>query len=147
MGSQRLVALVGAMTIAIAGCASEDTTTPTASSPSPDPAVTTPIPPVSRAPVAQPLVVQKKQSNRVVAGLIQPTNSEERAKQVESEIRNSESRNPFVGLPPHYPSRQLMLQNQFPVSQNCPKQALLEPEHNPQSQQTARQTARSHGVL
>ncbi|MEX0267851.1 hypothetical protein AB3R30_01790 [Leptolyngbyaceae cyanobacterium UHCC 1019] len=103
MGSQRLVALIGAVTIAIAGCSSEDTTTPTASTPSPDPAATTPAPAVVPAPVAQPLVVQKKQPTRAVAGLIQPTNAAERAKQVESEIRNSENRNPFVGLPPALP--------------------------------------------
>ncbi len=105
MGSPRLVAVVSAITIAIAGCGSEDTTTPTASSPSPDPAATpiTPVPSPAPAPAAQPLVVQKKQTTRTVAGLIQPTNADERAKQIESEIRNSENRNPFVGLPPALP--------------------------------------------
>lgn len=105
MGSQRLVALIGAVTIAIAGCSSEEPAPPTASSPSPAPAATTtpPSPSVSPAPAAQPLVVQKKPTTRVVAGLIQPTNAEERANQVESEIKNSENRNPFVGLPPALP--------------------------------------------
>ncbi|MBM0743757.1 hypothetical protein JOY44_19400 [Phormidium sp. CLA17] len=102
MGLQRLVALIGAMTVAIAGCSSEDTTTPTASTPSPTPAAT-PIPQTALAPAAQPLVVQKKQSTRAVAGLIQPTNAEERAKQIESEIRNNATKNPFVGLPPALP--------------------------------------------
>lgn len=105
MGSQRLVALVGAVTIAIAGCGSESTTTTTVSSPAPDPAATpiAPAPSAALAPAVQPLVVQKKQNTRTVAGLIQPTNADERAKQIESEIRNSENRNPFVGLPPALP--------------------------------------------
>ena len=124
MGSQRLVALVGAVTIAIAGCGSQDTTTPTASSPSPDPAATattTPIPPASPAPVAQPLVVQKKQTTRVVAGLIQPTNAEERARQVESDIKNSENRNPFVGLPPALPKPTTSASKPVPTVSELPK--------------------------
>jgi hypothetical protein len=35
--------------------------------------------------------------------LIQPTNAEERRRQVESEIKNDTVRNPFVGLPPALP--------------------------------------------
>jgi len=140
MGSQRLVALVGAVTIAIAGCSSEDTTTTTASSPSPDPAATpiTPVPSAAPAPVAQPLVVQKKQSTRVVAGLIQPTNAEERARQVESEIKNSQNRNPFVGLPPALPKPTNNASKPVPTVAELPKAG---------TPQTATQPARPNSPI
>jgi len=121
MGSQKLVALVGAITIAIAACSSEDTTTPTASTPAPDTIATAPIPQVSPAPTAQPLVVQKKQNAPVVAGLIQPTNSEERARQVESEIRNSKASNPFAGLPPALPKPTTNASKPVPTVAELPK--------------------------
>lgn len=97
----KLVAFIGVITVAIAGCASEETppvaTSPsvspsTAVSPQPSPAATKPAP-------TQPLVAQKP-SAPAVSGLIQPTNSQERARQVQTEIKN-QSRDPFAGLQPN----------------------------------------------
>ncbi|PZV12777.1 MAG: hypothetical protein DCF22_11725, partial [Leptolyngbya sp.] len=79
----------------------------------------TPIPKV--APTAQPLGVQKKQDTRVVAGLIQPTNAQERAKQVESEIRNGKTNNPFAGLPPALPQPTTSVPKTVPTVAELPK--------------------------
>ncbi len=97
----KLVAFLGVITIAIAGCASEETppaTTsravpPSPASPQPSPAAT---PTPGQSPTAQ------KSPPPAVSGLIQPTNSQERARQVQTEIKN-QSRDPFAGLQPNVP--------------------------------------------
>lgn len=102
MRQPKLVAFIGVMMVAIAGCASEETP-PVAQSPaSPTPAVSPqPSPAATKPTPAQPLVTQKSPAP-AVSGLIQPTNSQERARQVQTEIKN-QSRNPFAGLQPNIP--------------------------------------------
>lgn len=101
MRRPKLVAFIGVMMVAIAGCTSEETP-PVAQSPaSPTPAVSPQPSPAAKPTPAQPLVTQKS-SAPTVSGLIQPTNPQERARQVQTEIKN-QSRNPFAGLQPNIP--------------------------------------------
>lgn len=95
-----LITLLGAMTIAIAGCATEEPPVVTTSpSPVPVPAPTTP-PPAK----TQPLTTQRPGLPAPVPGLIQPTNPQERSRQVETEIRTNQGNNPFEALPPVIPN-------------------------------------------
>ncbi len=113
MGRHKLVALVGMITLAIAGCASEETP-PVATSPSPgavaaspsaaNPRATAPLATKSPGATAQPLIAQRSPAPAAVPGLIQPTNPDERTNQVKADIKaSSEGRNPFAGLPPALP--------------------------------------------
>ncbi|MGQ9871791.1 MAG: hypothetical protein ACUVQO_13495, partial [Leptodesmis sp.] len=103
MRRPKLVAFIGVITVAIAGCASDETP-PVATSPavSPSPAVSSqPAPSPTKPATAQPLVTQKPPAP-AIPGLIQPTNSQERARQVQTEIKN-QPRDPFAGLLPNVP--------------------------------------------
>lgn len=123
---QRLLLFVaGAIAIATVGCASEETTAP---SPSPSPAASAPAASPSPAaagkqPFAQPLVAQKPANAQAVPGLIQPTNADERAKQVQASINAQKAKkDPFSSLPPilvrpNTPQRATGSQPQF--SQNA----------------------------
>lgn len=105
MRRPKLVAFIGVITVAIAGCTSDETprttqsptpspTTAASPQPSPSPAATKPTP--GPSPTAQ------NSPAPAVSGLIQPTNSQERARQVQTEIKN-QSRDPFAGLQPNIP--------------------------------------------
>lgn len=128
MIQRRLIALLGAIALAVAGCTSDDTadTTQAPASPSPDAAspspVATPSPGASPAPgatktataKAQPAGQAKTGSSLAASGLIEPTNAAERAKQTQSQIDQakrtggstvivngqSTGSDPFAGLPP-----------------------------------------------
>lgn len=110
MGQRRFVAMAGAIVVAIAGCSSEQTTTsspspaassPTASSPAaPSPAASPTQSPAAQ-PFAKPLMAQKPAASGAVSGLIQPTNGDERAKQVQATINANKTRgNPFSPMSP-----------------------------------------------
>ena len=103
MGQRRFVAIAGAIAIAIVGCSSDQSTT-TTSSPSPaapSPAASPSQSPVAAQPFAKPLVAQKATTPNAVSGLIQPTNGDERAKQVQAAINADRARkDPFSSLPP-----------------------------------------------
>ncbi|XHX80223.1 MAG: hypothetical protein RBJ76_09930 [Stenomitos frigidus ULC029] len=94
------VGLAGAIALTTASCASESNV---AVAPSP----------VASAPVAQnpatsqpfgtkttPLVTQKPPAGNTIPGLIQSTNGDERAKQVQASIDGRKGKDPFAGLPP-----------------------------------------------
>jgi hypothetical protein len=103
MSQRRFVAIAGAIAIAIVGCSSDQSTT-TTSSPSPvasSPAAAPTQSPVAAQPFAKPLVAQKNTTPNAVSGLIQPTNGDERAKQVQATINADRARkDPFSSLPP-----------------------------------------------
>jgi len=99
---QRIVlALIGTVALTMAGCAAEEET-PTASSPSPEATAS----PASTAqkPFAKPLVAQKPTVPTAIPGLIQSTNPDERARQVQANLQaKATTRDPFAGLPPTLP--------------------------------------------
>jgi hypothetical protein len=126
MGQPKLVAIVGVMIIAIAGCASEETP-PVATSPAVSPTVNPTVSPTTAAspqasPGTQPgnpqPLTSPSPSAPAVSGLIQPTNPQERARQVQTEIKANQ-RNPFAGLPPNIPV------TSPPESKPVPKVAIL----------------------
>jgi len=106
MGRNHLITLAGLLTLAIAGCASEETP-PVVTSPEPSPVAASPAPAVSpqagQAPGTQPLIAQRPAPAAPVAGLIPSTNAQEREKQVRTETRTSKSGDPFSALPPALP--------------------------------------------
>ncbi len=108
MRRQTVIALAGAIALAIGGCGGEPeaevTTSPSpAASPSPtatpSPAAS-PAPGATKAPFTQPLTAQAPNQ---VPGLIQPTKADERAKEIERRIsdnRRTQARaNPFATVP------------------------------------------------
>ncbi len=102
MRQRLVVAVVGAITIAMTGCASEDTTTTTTASPSPaspSPAASPGQKQVGAQPFAKPLVAQKPANVPAVPGLIQLTNADVRAKQVQASINAQRNKDPFATLP------------------------------------------------
>ncbi|PSB29543.1 hypothetical protein [Stenomitos frigidus] len=97
-----LVGLAGAIALTVASCSS-DSGGDVASSPSPiaspvakKPATTQPF----GAKGAAPLVAQKPPAGDTIPGLIQSTNGDERAKQVQASIDGQKGKDPFAGLPP-----------------------------------------------
>ena len=108
MHRNRLVTLVGVFTLAITGCASEETPPPAATSPAPSPAVTaspapSPAPNASPSPAAAQTLTAQNPVQPPVPGLIPPTNAQERQKQVKTEIQASRNTDPFAALPPELP--------------------------------------------
>ncbi len=87
--------------VAIAAC-TEETPTTTTSSPNPTVAASPQPSPAATKPSPSPSPANQKSSAPAVSGLIQPTNSQERARQVQTEIKN-QSRDPFAGLQPNVP--------------------------------------------
>lgn len=108
MRQQAFIAFAGAIALAAAGCTSEDTSvapSPAAPSPvtqSPAPAAQ---PQTTTQPFAKPLVAQKPAGpGATVPGLIQSTNGDERARQVQANIAAQRGKkDPFAGLPPALP--------------------------------------------
>lgn len=102
MRPRLLLVVIGAIAIAVAGCASEEAVE-TSPSPSPEASAPSPSPSPGAAgqPFAQPLVAQKPGTAQAVPGLIQPTNADERAKEVQARINAQQvKKDPFSGLPP-----------------------------------------------
>jgi hypothetical protein len=107
MWRNQVLCLTGVLFLAIAGCSSEESPPPqtTAASPTPTLASPTPITPANPKAGAnpnQPVEVQR-QTVPAVPGLIPSTNSQERGKQVSTEIRTGKPSDPFANLPPVLP--------------------------------------------
>ncbi|MBF2027600.1 MAG: hypothetical protein IGS48_12660 [Oscillatoriales cyanobacterium C42_A2020_001] len=103
-----LVAWAGVLTLAIAGCASEETAPPAATSPAPSPSVAvspapSPSPNATQSPAATQTLAARNPIQPPVPGLIPPTNAQERQKQVRTEIKTSATADPFAVLPPELP--------------------------------------------
>lgn len=95
-----LVGLAGAIALTVASCAS-DSGSNVASSPSPVILAPAQKPATSQPFGAKtPLVAQKPPAAGSVPGLIQSTNGDERARQVQSSIDARKGKDPFAGLPP-----------------------------------------------
>ncbi|MBL1175645.1 hypothetical protein [Pantanalinema sp. GBBB05] len=113
MHQHKFVVLVGAIALAMVGCSSEaPVNTATSPSPAASSSPTQPAPAASAAPAAsQPLVAQKPTApGSVLPGLIQSTNANERAKNVQQEIttQQQQASNPFGAVPlaaPQTPAR------------------------------------------
>lgn len=108
MRQHAFIALAGAIALATVGCASEDTSVaPSPASPSPvaQAPATTAQPQTTTQPFAKPLVTQKPAGpGATVPGLIQSTNGDERARQVQASIAAQKGKkDPFAGLPPALP--------------------------------------------
>ncbi|WP_421658025.1 hypothetical protein [Leptothermofonsia sp. ETS-13] len=109
MRQRLLFVIAGVIAIAATGCASEETVTlspsPAATAPaaSPAPGQAAGQPNGKTQPFAQPLVAQKPAA-QAVPGLIQPTNADERARQVQARINAQRTKkDPFSSLPPILP--------------------------------------------
>src|SRR5579883_142450 len=93
------IGLAGVIALTVASCSS-DSGSDVASSPSP---VAAPVqkPATSQPFGAKPLVTAKAPPpGEAIPGLIQSTNGDERAKQVQSSIDSQKGKDPFAGLPP-----------------------------------------------
>jgi len=110
MRQHQWMVLGGAIALITAGCASE-TPPPAAQSPE---ATASPTAEASPAPATKPftttkpLVAQKPAAPGTVTGLIQSTNPDERARQVQADIQarqkqKTPARDPFGGVPPKLP--------------------------------------------
>ncbi len=113
-----LAALAGMLTLAIVGCASEETPPPAATSPTPSPTVAaspapSPFPNASPSPAADQTLTAQNPA-QPVPGLIPPTNAQERQKQVKAEIKANQNSDPFATLPPELPK---LTTNTKPVPQ------------------------------
>jgi hypothetical protein len=101
MGQRQQTILIGLVTLAIVGCASEQATVPPAA-PSPE-ATASPVPAPNAAgsqAFAKPLVAQSPAAAvPAIPGLIQPTNPQERRSQVGAKTGSSRT-DAFAGLPP-----------------------------------------------
>jgi hypothetical protein len=113
-----VVAIAGAIAVAISSCASEEASVV----PSPSPAASAPAAAPGAAPAAgtqkfsKPLVAQKPGAVGTVPGLIQSTNGDERAKQVQTAINTTKAgKDPFTGLPPLLPKVNITARNPVPV--------------------------------
>ena len=128
MRRQTWVILAGVLTLAISGCASEEAP-PAATSPSPSPAAASPAPaPVAAAPANAPTVAQQPANTQaeppVSAGLIASTNTQERQKQIASEMKSGSDRSdPFAGLPPAPPTPTATKQKAVPNVARLPGSA------------------------
>lgn len=108
MHQPHLAALAGAIALTIGGCAPE-TPPPQAASPSPAAPVAPAAPAASPGatatqPFDKPLVAQKPTGpGATVSGLIQSTDGDVRAQQVQANIQARKNADPFSGVPPVLP--------------------------------------------
>ncbi len=114
-----VVAIAGAIAVAISSCSSEEASVAPSPSPSASAAATAPDA-ASKAAGTQkfstPLVAQKPGAVGTVPGLIQSTNGDERAKQVQTAINATKAgKDPFTGLPPLLPKINITARNPVPV--------------------------------
>ena len=96
------VGLAGAIALTVASCSS-DSGGDVATSPSPIASTIVKKPATSQpfgAKGAAPLVAQKPPAGDTIPGLIQSTNGDERAKQVQASIDGQKGKDPFAGLQP-----------------------------------------------
>lgn len=98
-----VMAVAGAIALAITGCGSEEpTTTAVSPSPLPSPAVTQKS--TATQNFTKPLVAQKPSTpSAAIPGLIQSTNGNERARQVQASIAARRGGDPFEALPTEIP--------------------------------------------
>jgi len=113
------VAIAGAIALTVVGCASEPPTTSLVTSPSPSPSV----PAVALKPsptVAKPLVAPPAPGT--VPGLLQSTNPNERAQQVQTSIQAAKkgASDPFTGVPPVLPKLKSPATAQVPTVSQLP---------------------------
>lgn len=95
MHRSTFVGVVGAVALIVAGCSSDDTSVAPSPSISPSSSAQTPAQNFS-----QPLVAQKPAPPGAVPGLLQSTNPDQRAKQVQSNINSSrQAGDPFSVIP------------------------------------------------
>ncbi|MBW4471418.1 MAG: hypothetical protein KME45_13575 [Stenomitos rutilans HA7619-LM2] len=94
------VGLAGAIALTVASCSS-DSGGDVATSPSPAASVAAKKPATTQpfGAKAAPLVAQKPPAADSIPGLIQSTNGDERAKQVQASIDSRKGKDPFAGLP------------------------------------------------
>ncbi|MBW4692353.1 MAG: hypothetical protein KME27_11365 [Lyngbya sp. HA4199-MV5] len=94
------VGLAGAIALTVASCSS-DSGGDVATSPSPVASVAVKKPATTQpfGAKAAPLVAQKPPAGSSIPGLIQSTNGDERAKQVQASIDSQKGKDPFAGLP------------------------------------------------
>ena len=96
------VGLAGAIALTVASCSS-DSGGDVATSPSPIASAVAKKPATSQpfgTKGSAPLVAQKPPAGDTIPGLIQSTNGDERAKQVQASIDVQKGKDPFAGLPP-----------------------------------------------
>lgn len=104
MRRNQWIALAGILTLAIAGCSSEEAPPPVTTAPAPNPA-TSPVaiaPKPGQSPAAQSFNAPKP-VQPAVSGLIPSTNYQERAQQVKTEIGTGRTNDPFTALPTQLP--------------------------------------------
>lgn len=94
------VGLAGAIALTVVSCSS-DSGGDVATSPSPVASVAVKKPATTQpfGAKAAPLVAQKPPAGSTIPGLIQSTNGDERAKQVQASIDGQKGKDPFAGLP------------------------------------------------
>jgi hypothetical protein len=93
-----LIALAGFLALFTNSCATDTSVAP---SPSPVASPAAPAQPTATQPFAKPLVSQKPGGAAAVSGLIQPTNPDERARQVQAGITARQTaKDPFSTIPP-----------------------------------------------
>jgi len=94
------IGLVGAIALTTASCTSESDVATAPSPVVPAPVVQQPATSQPFGTKANPLVAQKTPAGDTIPGLIQSTNGNERAKQVQASIDGRKGKDPFAGLPP-----------------------------------------------
>lgn len=105
MCRQSIILLVGAIGLLVVGCSTAEESEDAAMTPATDASPNG----VEQAPFDQPLVAQQDAKDKATAagpkggkvmGLLEPTDPEERAKQVQASIRSRAGLDPFASLPP-----------------------------------------------
>lgn len=107
------VAVAGAIALAVSSCASEETTVaPSPAAIGSPTATTTAEKPAGAQKFSAPLVAQKPGPGSTIPGLIQSTNGDQRAKQVQTTITAAKGgKDPFTGLPPILPRATITVRN------------------------------------
>lgn len=108
-----VVAVAGAIALAVSSCASEETSVAPSPAAAGSPAATTTAEkPAGAQKFSAPLVAQKPGPGSTIPGLIQSTNGDQRAKQVQTTITAAKGgKDPFTGLPPILPKATITLRN------------------------------------
>ncbi len=124
MRQHLLMALAGTVLLGITGCGTEETPPPTAASPSP----AAPSRPAPGAPTfVQPLVAQNPAVQRppippALPGLIQSTNPDERARQIQASMQAEKStNNPFAPAPVSLPKLSVTTPTTVPPVSQLPQ--------------------------
>lgn len=111
MRSFSLVTLASLLTFVAGGCATDSSVAPSPTAPSPVAAQ-----PAKAQPFQKPLVPAKPGGASAVSGLVQPTNADERARQVQAGINARQNTNdPFSSIPPVVNNRTPLTARRAPV--------------------------------